>query len=216
MVYKAYINTAVGKELVAVKTGKGMMTTVEGKDVLLLCPYIYTALFSSHDMERMKKEVSAMLNFKHPNVMPLIGVCLDGEMPLIIMPFMSNGSVLEFVKSHREEMFLCSHAMKELVCFLIRKIVTLGKIHNKVLPTTGDTKTGQVGLILLVMVDTSAIINPCCLSAVECITGRIHIICIWLLCVPIADVVYNPYLKISIQGQGGQDVEDLILSVELE
>ena len=36
-----------------------------------------------------------MLNFKHPNVMSLIGVCLDGEMPLIIMPFMSNGSVLE-------------------------------------------------------------------------------------------------------------------------
>ena len=60
-----------------------------------------------------------MLNFKHPNVMPLIGVCLDGEMPLIIMPFMSNGSVLEFVKSRREEMFHCSHAKMELVCVLI-------------------------------------------------------------------------------------------------
>ena len=66
----------------------------------------------------MTKEVSAMLNFEHPNVMPLIGVCLDGEIPLIIMPFMSNGSVLEFVKSHREEMFLCSYAMMELVCFV--------------------------------------------------------------------------------------------------
>ena len=56
-----------------------------------------------------------MLNFKHSNVMPLIGVCLDGEMPLIIMPFMSNGCVLEFVKSRREELFLCSHAKMELV-----------------------------------------------------------------------------------------------------
>jgi serine/threonine protein kinase len=95
LVYKAYIDTAVGKELVAVKTGK--------------------ALFSTNDIERMTKEVSAMLNFEHPNVMSLIGVCLDGEMPLIIMPFMSNGSVLEFVKSHREEMFLCSHAGMELI-----------------------------------------------------------------------------------------------------
>ena len=78
--------------------------------------YTSTALFSTQDIERMVKEVSAMLNFKHPNVMSLIGVCLDGEMPLIIMPFMSNGSVLEFVKSHREEMFLCGHAKIELVC----------------------------------------------------------------------------------------------------
>ena len=115
MVYKAYINTALGKELVAVKTGKGVIRAIRKKDILLVCSYIYTALFSTQDIERMAKEVSAMLNFKHSNVMPLIGVCLDGEMPLIIMPFMSNGSVLEFVKSHREEMFLCSDAEMELV-----------------------------------------------------------------------------------------------------
>ena len=118
MVYKAYIDTAVGKELVAVKTGKGMMTTIARKKRLLLCSYISTALFSTHDIERMTKEVSAMLNFEHPNVMPLIGVCLDGEIPLIIMPFMSNGSVLEFVKSRREKLFLCSYAKLELVSLL--------------------------------------------------------------------------------------------------
>ena len=66
----------------------------------------------------MAKEVSTMLNFEHPNVMSLIGVCLDGEMPLIIMLFMSNGSVLEFVKSHKEEMFFGSHDKMELVCLL--------------------------------------------------------------------------------------------------
>ena len=36
LVYKAYINTALGKELVAVKTGKGMLTIVRRKDVSLL------------------------------------------------------------------------------------------------------------------------------------------------------------------------------------
>ena len=45
-----------------------------------------------------------MLSFDHPNVMSLIGVCLDGEMPLLIMPFMSNGSVLDYIKHHKEEL----------------------------------------------------------------------------------------------------------------
>ena len=95
------------------------ITTIRREDVILLCPYIPTALFSTHDVERMTKEVSAMLNFKHPNVMSLIGVCLDGEMPLIVMPFMSNGSVLEFVKNHREEVVLYGHAKMELVYQLL-------------------------------------------------------------------------------------------------
>ena len=43
-----------------------------------------------------------MLSFEHENVMSLIGVCIDGEMPLLIMPFMSKGSVLEFVRKHKE------------------------------------------------------------------------------------------------------------------
>ena len=113
--YKAYIDTAVGKELVAAKTGKGMYEDCSLNEYnFTAC--INTALFSTNDIERMVKEVSTMLNFKHPNVMSLIGVCLDGEMPLIIMPFMSNGSILEFVKSHREEMYNCSHDKMELVC----------------------------------------------------------------------------------------------------
>ena len=54
-----------------------------------------------------------MLLFEHTNVMSLTGVCIDGEMPLLIMPFMSNGSVLEFVKHHRDELFCtdCSEGM---------------------------------------------------------------------------------------------------------
>ena len=43
-----------------------------------------------------------MLSFKHSNVMSLIGVCIDGEMPLLIMPFMAKGSVLEYVRSNKD------------------------------------------------------------------------------------------------------------------
>ena len=73
---------------------------------VLLFPFS-VALFTQTDMERLAKEVSAMLSFEHSNVMSLIGVCIDGEMPLLIMPFMSNGCVLEFVKYHKDEL-LCS------------------------------------------------------------------------------------------------------------
>ena len=66
----------------------------------------YIALFSTSDLKRLEKEISTMLSFEHTNVMPLSGVCLDGEMPLLIMPFMSNGSVLEFVKQHKNKYLL--------------------------------------------------------------------------------------------------------------
>ena len=65
-----------------------------------------SALQSVADKENLLKEVSIMLSFSHPNVMSLTGVCIDGEMPLIIMPFMINGSVLEYVKQHREKLYL--------------------------------------------------------------------------------------------------------------
>ena len=58
-----------------------------------------------------------MLSFEHPNVMSLVGVCLDGEMPLLIMPFMSNGSVLEYVRHHKQELLLTSEATDEEVWF---------------------------------------------------------------------------------------------------
>ena len=56
-----------------------------------------------------------MLSFEHPNVMTLVGVCLDGDMPLLIMPFMSNGNILEYVRHHKQELLLTSRATDEAV-----------------------------------------------------------------------------------------------------
>ena len=40
-----------------------------------------------------------MLNFDHPNVLHLLGVCFDTEdqFPLIILPLMSNGDLKSFL-----------------------------------------------------------------------------------------------------------------------
>ena len=43
-----------------------------------------------------------MYKFDHPNVISLIGLCLDaGPAPYIILPFMENGSLLSYVKKNR-------------------------------------------------------------------------------------------------------------------
>ena len=73
------------------------------------------ALSLASDKEKLLKEVTTMLSFEHPNVMSLIAVCFDGEIPLIIMPYMSNGSVLGYVKQNRQELLLDSEANEEKV-----------------------------------------------------------------------------------------------------
>ena len=57
-----------------------------------------------------------MVSFDHPNVMSLIGVSVHREIPILIMPFMANGSVLEYVKHHKEELLHTSEATAAEVC----------------------------------------------------------------------------------------------------
>ena len=54
--------------------------------------------------------------FSHPNVMKLIGVCLDkGPAPYIVMPYMAYGSLLSYLKKNRAELTLASDDDTELV-----------------------------------------------------------------------------------------------------
>ena len=48
-----------------------------------------------------------MKQFEHPNVMGLIGVCLDaGPAPYIVLPFMANGNLLSYLKKRRSTLVL--------------------------------------------------------------------------------------------------------------
>ena len=47
------------------------------------------------------------------NVLALVGVCLDGgPAPFLIMPFMANGSLLDYLKKNRETLVV-SHEKKD-------------------------------------------------------------------------------------------------------
>ena len=58
-------------------------------------------------MDELLKECIRMQDFDHPNILKLIGVCLDGgPAPYIVMPYLSNGSLLSYLKKNREEFVL--------------------------------------------------------------------------------------------------------------
>ena len=46
-----------------------------------------------------------MMDFNHPHIMSLIGVCLDTSLG-VVMPFMANGSVLSYLKREKETLLL--------------------------------------------------------------------------------------------------------------
>ena len=58
-----------------------------------------------------------MLSLEHTNVLSLVGICIEGEMPLLVLPFMPNGNILEFVRYHREQLLLSSTAEPQVPMF---------------------------------------------------------------------------------------------------
>ena len=54
-------------------------------------------------MDKFVQESLKMSRFNHAHVMGLIGICLDaGSAPYIVMPYMANGSLLQYLKKERQ------------------------------------------------------------------------------------------------------------------
>ena len=65
----------------------------------------------------MMSESIKMKRFDHPNVISLVGVCIDaGPAPYIIMPFMGNGSLLTYLKKYRTDLMPPDTADEDTVC----------------------------------------------------------------------------------------------------
>ena len=73
-------------------------------------------LFGKNEVKKMMEESLKMKQFTHPNVMNLIGVCMDaGPAPYIVMPFMSNGSLLSYLRKERPNLLLDETADVDVV-----------------------------------------------------------------------------------------------------
>ena len=76
--------------------------------------HIIIGFYDSAAVREMLKESAEMYKFDHPNVLTLTGVCLDGgPAPFIIMPFMTNGSLLSYLKKNRASLVVFSNDSEE-------------------------------------------------------------------------------------------------------
>ena len=74
------------------------------------------SLLTIKDIDSLMKESEKMQRFRHPNVLNLIGVCIDaGEAPYIIMPYMANGSLLAYLRKKRPHLTIAEEAGEEMV-----------------------------------------------------------------------------------------------------
>jgi c-mer proto-oncogene tyrosine kinase/anaplastic lymphoma kinase/receptor tyrosine kinase len=80
---------------------RAVMTSDDG-NVTPVAVKTLKGLFSEGDVDSIIKESVKMSTFDHRNVLSLTGVCLElGQAPCIIMPFMVNGSLLNYLKKER-------------------------------------------------------------------------------------------------------------------
>ena len=92
--------------------------------VVITCSII--GLFTATDIESLVAEIIKMKDFQHSNVMSLIGVCLDAAPGVsIVMPFMANGSLLDYLKRERNNIYLPETSEIDEVSSLFRSTMLL-------------------------------------------------------------------------------------------
>ena len=86
----------------------------------LFCPrntHVATSMSSKKDITDLIEESLKMKSFHHPNVLHLIGVCIDaGAAPYLVMPYMLNGSLLSYLRKERPKLTIVEGATEDLVC----------------------------------------------------------------------------------------------------
>ena len=79
--------------------------------------YVYILVYiidplDHNGIEDLKRECRIMCGLHHPNVLTLIGVCLDADTPYIIMPLMERGSLLKYLRKERGDLQICGEREK--------------------------------------------------------------------------------------------------------
>ena len=81
--------------------------------------------FDQNEINKIMEESVKMKQFNHPNVMNLIGVCIDGgPAPYIVMPFMVNGSLLSYLRKKRPNLLLNDTADEDSVSVILFYLYT--------------------------------------------------------------------------------------------
>ena len=101
---------------VAVKTLKGTPINEIIVAHVFCTTFKYLGNFDQPEVDKFVEESIKMSRFKHPHVMSLIGVCLDaGPAPYIIMPYMANGCLLDYLRRERSSLIIAEAVKDEQV-----------------------------------------------------------------------------------------------------
>ncbi len=75
---------------------------------------IPSAFTEKDEIDKFIAESGIMVNFDHPNILRLVGVCFNMEdnLPAIVLPYMANGDLRSFLRAKRAEMII-SNAKNE-------------------------------------------------------------------------------------------------------
>ena len=128
--YKAHLkwHLDAATEVVAVKTLRGItfITSLPTNIYIYICYTIPSGLFSPNEVDSLVQEVLKMHTLCHPNVMSLTGVCLDSSGgPAVVMPYMDNGSVLQYLKKERGKLVPPIDADCSVVCIVMQTVLFL-------------------------------------------------------------------------------------------
>ena len=78
--------------------------------------FIHAVMSGKSNISELLDESLKMKTFSHPNILNLIGVCIDaGPAPYIVMPYMEMGSLLQYLKRERPHFTIAEGAELELV-----------------------------------------------------------------------------------------------------
>ena len=83
-------------------------------------------LYSKEDVNSIMEESLKMSSFDHPNVLSLIGVCLDlGQAPHIVMPFMARGSLLSYLKKERPNLTISENSDDNIILDARKQLLSM-------------------------------------------------------------------------------------------
>ena len=105
IVYKGYLTGQYINEIVAIKTLKGVLS----RYVIFLdgIHCIKIGFIDNEAVQELLRECVKMKSLNHLHVMTLKGICLDGgPVPYIVLPYMSNGSLLSYLKKERRNLIV--------------------------------------------------------------------------------------------------------------
>ena len=83
--------------------------------------------FTSDEVSLMMEESLKMKFFDHTNVLNLLGVCVQdtGSAPYIIMPLMSHGSLLSYLKKKRHNLTVAEGSDVDLVLSVQKQLLSM-------------------------------------------------------------------------------------------